>query len=76
MPQVYRITNHEKNQVTYVGKKPEVRKYLLENKDTGIDNITVETIEWNYKTQLVDLLNQAVSAGHLTGMIDSKHTIV
>ena len=59
---VWRVRDYHRNTITYFEKYPHVRKYFLENSKHH-DLIVVEDIEWIYKSQLINLLNQSVSMG-------------
>ena len=62
MNQVFRVRDHFLNTIQYFEKYPHVRKYRLENY-THHDQIYVEKIEWHYKKELVNLLNETLSMG-------------
>ena len=62
MATVFRIRDYHFNRLFYVGSKPAIRKYLLENTKYH-ESIVVEEITWQYKNQLVNLLNETVSMG-------------
>ena len=59
---VWRLRDHKRNTITYFEKYPHVRKYFLENSKHH-DLIVVEEVQWVYKNQLVNLLNESVSMG-------------
>ena len=59
---VWRLRDHQKNTIVYFEKYPHVRKYFLENSKHH-ESIVVEELEWNYKNQLINLLNESVHIG-------------
>jgi hypothetical protein len=61
MNTVWRITDKRKGQVIYMEKKPHVRRYMMEN--LHYNEIKVEEINWHYKHELVQLLNDSVEIG-------------
>lgn len=65
MKTVWRITNDHKGEVVYMEKKPHVRRYMMENVQPG--KIKVEEIQWQYKYQLVKILNETLKIGYLQG---------
>lgn len=62
MSTVFRVKNTATGDVRYLEKMPHVRKYRLEN-SANAEFITVEELEWTYKWQLVQMLNDAVKQG-------------
>lgn len=62
MSHVFLVKNLATGDVRYLEKMPHVRKYRLEN-SANADFITVEELEWTYKWQLVQMLNDAVKQG-------------
>lgn len=58
---VFRITDHATNKCFYVATRPHVRRYKMEAKIPEL--ITVEEFDYNYKWQLVVLLNDALKKG-------------
>lgn len=62
MSHVFRVKNSATGDVRYLEKMPHVRKYRLENSATA-EFITVEELEWTFKWQLVQMLNDAVKHG-------------
>lgn len=62
MSHVFRVKNLATGDVRYLEKMPHVRKYRLENSATA-EFITVEELEWTFKWQLVQMLNDAVKHG-------------
>ena len=58
---LYRITNHLKNESLYSASAPQVRRYLLDSPEP--DLLVVEEFEWDYKYQLVVLMNDALRHG-------------
>jgi len=65
MNTVWRITDKKKHTILFMEKKPHVRKYMLENKHH--DRIQVEEVKWNYKHELVRMLNDSFDRGFLQG---------
>ena len=63
MNTVWRITDRNKGVTVHLEKKPHVRRYMLENKHH--DQIEVTEIEWNYKSQLLEIINGAYALGRL-----------
>lgn len=62
MSHVFRVKNLATGDVRYLEKMPHVRKYRLEN-SANAEFITVEELEWSFKWQLVQMLNDAVKQG-------------
>lgn len=62
MSTVFLVRNLATGDVRYLEKMPHVRRYKLENSATA-EFITVEQLDWNYKWQLVQMLNQAFIEG-------------
>ena len=62
MSSVFRVKNTATGDVRYLEKMPHVRKYRLEN-SANAEFITVEELEWSFKWQLVQMLNDAVKQG-------------
>jgi hypothetical protein len=62
MGYVFRVNNVATGDVRYLEKMPHVRRYRLEN-SANAEFITVEKLEWHYKWQLVQMLNEAVKQG-------------
>lgn len=62
MSTVFRVKNTATGDVRYLEKMPHVRKYRLEN-SANAEFITVEELEWSFKWQLVQMLNDAVKQG-------------
>ena len=58
---VFRITDHALNKCFYVATRPHVRRYKLQAPVPEL--ITVEEFDYNYKWQLVVLLNEALKKG-------------
>ena len=58
---VYRITDNGTGEIFYADSYPRVRKYKLESENPEL--ITVEEFEYNYKWQLIVLLNDALKTG-------------
>lgn len=58
---LYRITDHSNNECFYIASPPQVRRYLLESSEP--DLVVVEEFEWDYKYQLVVLMNDALRHG-------------
>ena len=58
---LYRITDLAKSDVFYVGSAPQARKYVLESPDHSM--VVVEELEWDYKYQLVVMMNDALKYG-------------
>jgi len=62
MSTVFRVKNTATGDVRYLEKMPHVRRYRLEN-SANAEFITVEELEWSFKWQLVQMLNDAVKQG-------------
>ena len=62
MSTVFLVKNTATGDVRYLEKMPHVRKYRLEN-SANAEFITVEELEWSFKWQLVQMLNDAVKQG-------------
>lgn len=62
MSHVFLVKNLATGDVRYLEKMPHVRKYRLEN-SANAEFITVEELEWSFKWQLVQMLNDAVKQG-------------
>ena len=62
MSSVFRVKNTATGDMRYLEKMPHVRKYRLENSATA-EFITVEELEWSFKWQLVQMLNDAAKHG-------------
>jgi len=63
MSMIWRVTDSLKGVTIHFEKKPYVRKYMLENKHH--DHIEVMEIKWNYKSQLLQIINGAYAVGRL-----------
>jgi len=62
MSTVFLVKNTATGDVRYLEKMPHVRRYRLEN-SANAEFITVEELEWSFKWQLVQMLNDAVKQG-------------
>ena len=62
MGYVFRVNNLATGDVRYLEKMPHVRRYRLEN-SANAEFITIEILEWHYKWQLVQMLNEAMKQG-------------
>lgn len=58
----FRVRNVETGEVRYLEKMPHVRRYLLENSAVE-EFLVVDHLEWNYKWQFIQMLNEAVIEG-------------
>lgn len=58
---VYRITDNGTDTQFYADSPPRIRKYKLESENPEL--IIVEEFEYNYKWQLIVLLNDALKTG-------------
>ena len=58
---VFRITDHGQKTMFYAATRPHIRKYKLESKEPEL--IFVEEFEYDYKWQIVVLLNDALQTG-------------
>ena len=61
---LYRVTDNHKHTIFYVGNKPQVRKYKLEAEQPEM--VVVEEFEYEYKWQIIVLLNDALKTGKET----------
>jgi hypothetical protein len=60
--QCFRVRNIKTGEVRYLDKMPHVRRYLLENSAVA-EFLVVDHLEWNYKWQFIQMLNEAVIEG-------------
>jgi len=64
MNTVFLVTNYDKREIKVFGKKPESRKYVLDHSE---DTVEIRELEWHYKTQLVEIMNNLLFMGqHLS----------
>jgi len=61
---VYRVTDNDLNCIFYADSMPRVRKYKLASNNPEL--ITVEEFEYDYKWQIIVLLNDALKTGKET----------
>jgi len=70
MNAVYLVTNYDKREIKVFGKKPQSRKYVLDHLE---DTVEIRELEWNYKTQLVEIMNNLLFMGqHLGDWLDEE----
>jgi hypothetical protein len=63
MNKIWLVTDRLRGARYYMEKMPHVRRYMLENKHH--DQIEVTRIEWNYKNELLKIINGAYAMGAL-----------
>ena len=66
MNTIWMVEDHLKENTIYLEKKPHVRRYMMENKHH--DQIEVTEIQWNYKCELLKIINSAYSRGAVHGI--------
>ena len=64
MNTVFLVTNYDKREIKVFGKKPESRKYVLDHSE---DTVEIRELEWDYKTQLVEIMNNLLFMGQHLG---------
>lgn len=64
MNTVFLVTNYDKREIKVFGKKPELRRYVL---DHPKDTVEIREREWHYKSQLVELMNRFLYIGQTLG---------
>ena len=66
MNTIWMVRDPLQENTIYLEKRPQVRKYMLENKHHN--QIEVEEIQWNYKSELIKIINSAYSRGAVDGI--------
>jgi len=64
MNKVFLVVNYTNREIKVFEKAPHVRRYELGNPG---DEMELKELEWNYKTQLVEIMNKLLYMGQNLG---------
>lgn len=70
MNKLFRVIDKKNGRIFHLGNKSALRMFMIENHDN--DEIDVHELEWNYKSEMLQIMNGSAVLGWMNGMDRAK----
>jgi hypothetical protein len=70
MNKLFRVIDRKNGRIFHLGNKAALRMFIIENHDN--DEIEVHELEWNYKREMLQIMNGSAVLGLMNGMDRAK----
>ena len=70
MNKLFRVIDRKNGHIFHLGNKAALRMFIIENHDN--DEIEVHELEWNYKSEMLKIMNGSAVLGLMNGMDRAK----